>query len=160
DLRAMIARLDVEDHAWLAVAVGGWIIDLADGVIGVTRSDIALGATRLQIRQGAETDRHTQVDLDLAHRVTQVLEGKAGVAAGIADNNQTAAAAHHLVDAEVLEMAAVGQVDVLLVLARHAQELGQERAGRRAGTVVPVRHVAGWPRIAKPPAESDIEERH
>src|SRR5262245_45540017 len=57
-------------------------------------------------------------------------------------------------------MSAVRQIDVFLVLPGHAEQFGQQGTGRRLGTIMVERDVTGWPGIAEPPPEPDIEQRH
>src|SRR6185437_8830342 len=58
-----------------------------------------------------ELDLHAEIDRDLADRIAQILQGTIRVGAGIADNDRPASPADHLIEAEVIEMASVGQVN-------------------------------------------------
>ena len=59
-----------------------------------------------------DVDGDAEVDADLADGVAEILEDVLRVGAGVADDDAVAAAQHHLVQAEVLEVPAVGEVDV------------------------------------------------
>ncbi len=72
-----------------------------------------------------EIDADAEVDVDLAYRVAQVLEAALGVATGVAHHDETTTAADHLVQAEILEVAAVGQVDPVTGIGRVAGEFLQ-----------------------------------
>ena len=54
-----------------------------------------------------DLDIDPQVDPDLADGVAEILEGQAGVAAGIHDKDAMAPAAHHFIESEIFEMASV-----------------------------------------------------
>jgi hypothetical protein len=49
-----------------------------------------------------------EIDINLAHRVAEILEREVAIATGVDDDDEPAAPPHHLVEAKILEMAAVG----------------------------------------------------
>ena len=78
-----------------------------------------------------EGDPDAEIDVDFSHRIAEILEGEIGIAAGVDDDDEPAAPPHHLVEAEILEMAAVGQIDVAALVGGLAQRLGEQRPGRQ-----------------------------
>src|SRR6476646_1809055 len=112
---------------------------------------VSIEGPRLERRQSPEADWNSQIDLNFTNRVAKILKGEFRIAACIAHNDEPATAAHHLVDAEIFEMTAVGEVDILLVLASQAEQFGHERFRRCLGTVVTVGSSARPTRIAEPP---------
>src|SRR6266508_4255788 len=161
-LDAMIAGLDVEDHAGLAVAaVGGRIIDHADRRIGMLCADIVVAGGRalLELRQTVELDRDAEVDRDLAHCIAEIREGIIRVGPGIDRDDVPTAAAYHLVDAEVLEMTAVRQVDVRSVIGGETERFLDQRLDRECRTLMAVGLPALPAGIAQPPTEPHVEQR-
>ena len=88
--------------------------------------------------------------------IAQVIVGSLRVGTGVATDDVTTTAADQLVDAEVFEVAAIGEVDVSLPLIRLAEELQEQWQGQRRAAGVPARAV----RILDPPAEPGVEQRH
>src|SRR6185436_1802733 len=98
-------RLDVDQRAVRhARAVHLRVPDAAEGAVARIGRD--LGAPRVDPDAVLEVDRDPEVDADLADGIAEVTEVARGIAAGVADQDEPATAAHHLVDAEVVEVAA------------------------------------------------------
>ena len=96
----------------------------------------------LERAQLAEADVDAEIDRDLAHRVAEILEGEFRIAAGIADDDAAAAAPDHLVEPEILEVPAVGEIDVVAVVRGQAEHLADERQDRDRRAVATVGLVA------------------
>src|SRR5262245_29285269 len=105
-------------------------------------------------------DRDTQIDFDLAHSVTQILKLEVRITACVADDDETAAPAHHLVQGKILEMPAIRKIDIFVGVAGHSQHFREERDEGIPGTVVLVRDLPTPSGVAQPPAEANVEERH
>src|SRR5262249_11885471 len=136
----------------LAVA-HGWVVAVLVYAVAVLRP-------WLERRWLVKSDRHAEIDRDLADCVAEVLERIVGIATGIADDDEAAAPPHHFVKTEILEMAAVGDVDIGARVGGETERLVHQRhdGGRRP--LVPERRCALRPRIAEPPSEADIEDGH
>src|ERR1700722_15343500 len=70
-----------------------------------------------------ESDFDAEVEAGLANGHADALERKVGVCLAIADNDGAAAAAEELVEAHVVEVTAIGEVDVRGGVVRLAEEL-------------------------------------
>src|SRR5205085_11632091 len=122
--------LDVEDRPGLARAlVSRRIIDCPNGEEGRLPSAVAFVFQRAISHrvQPTEINTDSEIDPDLAYRVAEILELKGLVAAGVADNDESAASADHLVKAEILEVPAVREIDVVPVVGRLTEHLVQQR---------------------------------
>ena len=94
-------RLEVHEHAVLEFGIDRRIPDRADGETRrLARSDM---------EAGGKVDVDAEIDADLPDGVRQIAERVAAVASGVAQDDVAAAAQHHLVQAQVLEVAAVGE---------------------------------------------------
>src|SRR5262245_26034862 len=125
----MVTGFQIEDYALVARAptISRWIVDLADGMVGMTRTDIfPVTAARPQIRQSVESDWYSKIDRNLTHGVAEIFKCISRITACIANNNELTASTHHLVDTKVLEMATVGEINVLLIFSGHAHQLGKQ----------------------------------
>ena len=137
--------------------------------VGVARVEAVVpdGANRAVAFAAAGDGRQlAQIDLDVHAEVgaapldgvAEVLEGDVAVLPGIAGDDEPAAAPHQFVEAQVLEVAAVGEIHPLLVVGRHAEQLVEQLAQRQVGGLaLPHGREA---RVAQPPAEPDVEDRH
>ena len=78
-----------------------------------------------------------QVDPNLTDGVAQIRKRTVRVAAAVADDDIMAAPQHHLVEAQVFEMASVREIDIGIGGIRQPECLCQHRPDRdaRAGTV-------------------------
>ena len=94
------------------------------------------------------------------HRTRQILEGKLLIGIRIHHQNVPATAADHLVNAEIVEMPAVREVDVRALGVGQSQRFSQQRLERagRAALHLFLADVGG--RVGEPCAETDIEKRH
>ena len=158
-LDAVIGGLDVQQEAVFPAAVRIRVVDRSDRVIRRVGPLLA-GRPRRQLFHVLERDPHAKIEGDLADGVAEIVELELRIATGIAHDDQAAAPPHHLVDAEVLEVTAVGQIDVLVRVGRQSEHLGQKRPDRNSWTVVLIRFLALLSRIAQPPAQPDVEQRH
>ena len=70
-------------------------------------------------------DGHAEIDRDLAHRIAEILEAVVRIAPRIADDDAAAAPADHLVEAQVLEMPSVREIDVMAVVRRQPEHLAR-----------------------------------
>src|SRR5262249_14238680 len=110
-LVAKDSRLDIEEHP-TRVAVTVRVADGGDRTVPT----VAL----LDFRVPLLVDRHwpleddvdAEVDPDLTHGGADVVERRVLVLRGIDDNNEAATAEHHLVETEVVEVAAIGEQHV------------------------------------------------
>jgi len=59
-----------------------------------------------------ELDWDSKIDPNLAHSLTQIGERTFWIFAGIADDNVVASPKHHLVQAEIFEMPAIGEINL------------------------------------------------
>jgi len=71
-----------------------------------------------------------KVDLHLADEVAELGEIAMGIGARIAHDDEAATPPHHLVDSQILEMAAVGKIDVAAEIVGRTSELAQQGAER------------------------------
>src|SRR5690606_17756930 len=111
--------LDVEQGAAAAVGIG----DVPD------RAAARGGAVRARGQRGhVDDDVGAEIDPALVYGVAQVGEGACAVGARVGAQDEAAAPAHQLVQAEVLEVAAVGQVHELAAGVGAAEQLGQQPA--------------------------------
>ena len=107
-----------------------------------------------------------QIDLDvdaeigaaLLDGVAEILEGDVAVLAGIAGDDEPAAAADQFVDAEVLEVPAVREIHPRPIVGGHAEQLAQQLDQRQPRAFVGPDLCPA--RVAQPPAEAHVENRH
>src|SRR6516162_7850704 len=112
---------------------------------GLRITDTCYGTVHSRPRRGragldpqrVELDPHSEIDPYLSDRVTEVLEMRSRILAGVADEDEAAPPAHHLVQAQIFEVAAVGEIRAIAL----------DRVISRA-------------RIPQPPAQPDIEQGH
>src|ERR1043166_4262298 len=110
-LAAVDGGLDVDEHAVLRVLVYAGVSDPPDGpVAAAAASPLLAGRVERLAEDGhlLEVYGHAEVNANLADGVAEVFELAVGVRRGIADDDEAAAAQNHLVEREVLEVAAVG----------------------------------------------------
>src|ERR1043166_8819742 len=110
-LLAVDGGLDVDEHAVLRVLVYAGVSDPPDGpVAAAAASPLLAGRVERLAEDGhlLEVYGHAEVNANLADGVAEVFELVVGVRRGIADDDEAAAAQNHLVEREVLEVAAVG----------------------------------------------------
>ncbi len=147
-------RLDIQQHAILAPPVGGPVLDVARDEAGAQPA----AAHRRHDAARVEHDGHMQVRVALADGIAQVFEHELFIAAGVHGHHQPAAPAHQFVQAQVLEMAAVGQVEEVGIGVRQPEQLGQNAeqtdAGRRT---LPVLFLDG---VGRPASQPQVKQRH
>jgi len=73
-------------------------------------------------------------------------------------DDEAALPAHHFVEAQVLEMAAVGQIDVRTLIRGESEGFGQKALRGKPWTVRLIGRVAGLAGIAEPPAQPDVKQ--
>jgi hypothetical protein len=98
------------------------ILDRPECEIGQLRRAGTRG--RLEQRRHRKADARAKIEPDLAGCVTEILPLATEILGPIADDDPAAAPADHLVKAEVLKMAAVGQVDISAVFSGQPEQLG------------------------------------
>ena len=107
---------------------------------------------------------HVDLDVDaevgaaLLDGVAEILERERAVLPGVARDDEAAAAADQLVDAEVLEVPAVGEIDPRVAVGGHAEQLVEQLAQRQPGACC--RSTCREARVAQPPAQPHVEHRH
>ena len=149
-------RLHVDEESLLGLrAVDRAVVDRRHGRVQVR---LPLSVLR-HLRRRRERDRHAEVDADLANRVAEILERVPAVAAGIADDDVVAAAEHHLVHAEVVEVSAIREIHVRVGVGRAAEHLAEQRRRTPARIAQPPCVRAGRTRIAEPRAQTRVEQR-
>ncbi len=106
-------------------------------------------------RADVQFDLDAEIFAHAAKNVGQVVKGHFRIRPAIGDNDVAAVAADEFVKAEVFEVVAVGEVQVLLVRARPAQQFVEKEPPRKqivaAVTVARMRH---------PEAEAQIQGAH
>ena len=147
-------RLDVQNRADLPLRIANRPHCARRAVVAqrVGRGDLS----------NVEVDLHAQVRAALANRVAEILESVAGVGAGIARDDVAATPAHELVDAEVLEVPAVGEIHVAARFVGEPEDLAQQMEQRdlRSRLLPRVLVALARVRIAHPAAEPDVEDAH
>ena len=114
-------------------------------------------------------DGHAEVDAALANGRTDSLVGVVAVLFRVADKDAVATPPNQLVQAHIVEVAAIGQVHILGGIVDAAQQFAQQpkrsKAGRSRGHITRsgIDALAGCrrtPRIGHPEAEAYIEHGH
>src|SRR5262249_17467637 len=125
------------------------IVDLANDAV---RGAPALG---VQITDGirADLDLDAEVDTALPDEVTEVFQAECAVLTCVAQDHVAAAAPDQLVDATILEMPTVRDVDVLLLVVGQPEQLdGRVADTERRPGAVPAREPGA---LRQPPSPSD-----
>ena len=130
------ARLEVEDPAARPVRVTGSASPppIDTGATGIflrigDRSDHTVGLAESAVdtdRVGIDVDLDAEVGAAFANRSAERSEREFGVLLRVADDDVPAAPAHQLVESEVVEVPAVGQVDELAARRRLSEQLGEQ----------------------------------
>jgi len=131
-LGPVYGRLYVKNDSIFAVvffAVGRFVFDNADRV--VRNSPLLVGIlirrTVLHQLQIVEMNADPEIDVNLADGIAKISEFEAGIAAGVDNNDKSTSPPHHLIQAEIFEMAAVGEIDVGSVVGGQAKRLLDHR---------------------------------
>src|SRR5262249_40103471 len=115
-------RLDVDQHAmfWRRVDLAPWVDDACDGkaLIRLLPADGLLVA--------AEFDRHAVVDTDCPQGPGKIVVAEPPVLRRVRHYDPSAAAADHLVQAEVVEVTSIGKVYPAAVAAHLARQLFEQ----------------------------------
>ena len=134
DVRWLVAGqcgFDVDENPGDGLRVDVLVVDLADRAVPAAEGPLALPDQG----GGVDLDPHAEVGAALADQAAEVEEIEVRVGPRIADQDETAAPAYQFVDAEVLEVSPVGEVDVVFASdVGAAEELVDEiRAHARPG---------------------------
>ena len=107
-----------------------------------------------------EHDRDAEVDPRQANRTGKVLEGVVLIAPGIAHENMPGSGEQHLVETEVLTVAAVtGRIAWGAGRAGPSEHLAYQWDGVLLRLVVPPGAIAARARVAQPRAQAGVEQR-
>src|ERR1044072_4048115 len=128
-LVAVDGGLDVDELAGFAarVAVHPFVVYVCDGAVSARLLLKACGA-RGDVGLLLEPDVYAEVYANLPHRAAEVVVRARGVCRAVHDEDVTAAPQDHLVEAEVLEVAAVGEEHVRVAVVGHPERLVDDGA--------------------------------
>src|SRR5581483_3674328 len=148
---------DVDEHAGV---LRGGAIDIAV----VDTSDCA-AQTFLLGRVGqnvnlVKSNVDAEVDADLADAVAEILEREGAVLAGITHQDLAAAAQNDFVEPEIVEVAAVGEVDIAARGGGQPKHLGKQRNHGMPGAGVGKCVIAVLVGVSQPGAQADVEDGH
>src|SRR6516162_1306444 len=152
--RAVVGRLDVQQPAGARGGRPGRALRVGDRREAKTRAGHRRAVPRLEF-EVKEVDADAEIDVALAHRVAELLEFHVGVATRIDHDDAAATAPHHLIEPEVVEVAAIGEVDPAALVGRRTRELLQSWRDAPKWAFASVT-LARW--IAEPPPETDVEQ--
>ena len=146
-------RLDVNEYSVGLRSIDLRVSDRAEGT-AMNR------AFRFLWRHDFDVDRDAQIDPDFADGVPEILKDIIKILPGIDHEDEFAAAQHHFVEAEIVEVSAIRKIDVLVAISRVPDRLGKERPDcvERPAAFPGPRSGCAW--IAQPPTEAHVEERH
>ena len=134
-------RLDVKDRsvaATLFFAVGRLVFDDPDRVIGNILPFIVLSGSSggsssvADRRNGCRCPDRCRS----CGRIAEIAEFKVGILPGVDNDNEPASPPHHFVEPEVLEMPAVGEIDVRPVVGGQAKGFLDQRLDGDCGPSV------------------------
>src|SRR5215217_1213080 len=108
-----VRRFDIEQLALFALR----IVDLTTGK-PVDRLDRI--AARGDRDRRLEADLDVEIDAYLENGIAEVGESRIGIGAGIDDDDVSATSANHLVEAEILEVSAIAEIDGAALSARQS----------------------------------------
>src|SRR6266513_599644 len=130
---AVTSRLDVNDNAiWSVTAVDDGVADATHRAI-VTRSGKRVDCTARIDSHFVELDRDPEIDPDFANCLAEIGKGAFRIFTPVAHHNEVTAAKHHLVQSKVLEMAAIGEVYILVLIRGVSDRFGKQRSHRITG---------------------------
>src|SRR5689334_2114922 len=159
DIARFVTRdgwLDVDQESIACVrSVHLVVSNLADGTVA---ADL-VGITRVNV-ETVHVDRHSKIDANFADGVSEVFKLAFGIAPRITHDDEAASPQHHLVEAKILEVPAVGEINVIVVIVGKTEGLLGNVKGGVAWGGFGVAMVAGWARVSEPGAEPNIAERH
>src|SRR3954469_23423685 len=153
-LSAAQPRFDIKDLAWWGPRLG--VARRADheyGTLPPGRGRVGL-AEPIKLR---ELKLNAQIDAYLAHRISEVGKIIITVRARVADHDYGAPAPYHFVQAEVLKVTAVGEVNIRPIVCGQAEQFREEGAKRQIRTILAIGSEASLARISEPPAEAHIQ---
>jgi len=110
--------------------IAGAVLDEADGAVGE-----AVAVLLLADGAHVEVDDGSEVGFAETDYFAEAAEVEVGVAFGVRGDDESAAAANELVDAQVFEVAAIADVDIAAVVVGFAEELEEEREQALAETM-------------------------
>ena len=149
-------RLDVDQVSILRA----WPVHRA---IGDPAAGAMLGFRRDLFRHGdavGEFNRDAQVDANLSSGVAQVVEVEGRVRRSIHHDDGGASPQHHLVEAQILKMTAVGEVHPRILVAGQPKRLVDERPDGKGRTRLGPEPSARLARVGAPDAQARIEQHH
>ena len=103
-----------------------------------------------------EVDRNAEINPDLAHGIAQVGEGAFRILSRVADDNVARPPQDHLVKGKVLEVAAIGEVDVWIAGIGQTECFRDDRAHADVWVGELEGLISGRSWIPKPGAESHV----
>ena len=86
----------------------------------------------------------TEIDIDFPNCIAEILKGEVGIAAGVDEDDKPASPSHHFVETEVLEVTAIGQIDVGTGIVGLAKRFREKRSWLPQRTILFVRSLADF----------------
>jgi hypothetical protein len=119
---AMVGRLDIKKDAIFATGLASvrrFVIDGADGMVGNRDARFVANARGLAPHhfcgrpiaerfKTLELNPDAEIDINFSHCVAEILECEIGIFTGVDNDDEATSTAHHLVEAQVFKMAAIG----------------------------------------------------
>src|ERR1700722_18728500 len=155
-------RFDVDELAIGDISVNGAVTDVRNGAVQARPARLvgALGFVGKDFDLFPELDGDAEIDADLANGIAEILECEAAVVARVAHQNMAATAQYHFVQSEIVEMPAVGEIDVTAARIGESEHLGKQRHECELGSAADVSLIAFGVRITQPCAEAHVEDTH
>lgn len=122
------------------------IANFADKAVAISGS-----GTAFQDHRGIKRYRHSQIDLDLAYRITQICQLEVQVTGSVDDNDSLASAHDHFIESQVFKVPAIGKIDPLVFVGGLAQGFIQQRRQRESGARISPNGFSVRARIGQPP---------
>src|SRR5713226_1990541 len=123
-------------------------------------TDHGLVCTLLQFFDPLKPNWNAKINRDLPYRVSEIFEGKAWVIGCINNDNEATTSSHHLIKAQILEVASIREIDIFSIVRGHSECLFQQRQDGPGRSVVLVGCTPLECRIAQPPPETNVEHGH
>src|ERR1700746_1941727 len=105
-------------------------------------------------------DVHFGVNTDFAQCIAQIAELEFAVSSAIEHNDVTAASLHHLLYAEIVEVSAIGEINVWTFFIRQPKRFAHQRIYGGARALFTPGGVPGRAGIAQPRSQPRIQQRH
>src|SRR5688572_9559947 len=148
-------RFQIDQQAGRSLSIDLIVADDAQCVVGSAQPVFRLDLKKF----GWNVDVYSKIDANFPNGTTEIQKGPGAVTTRVTDHDAVAPAKDHFVKSQILEMAAVGQVDIGIIRIRQAERFGEQRTHRNAWAGLVKRVTAGRSRIAKPPPQPDVKER-